>query len=223
MTTLLDGPALLDRPRLRGVIHTYASAVAVVAGIAVIVGAAVLHGPVAALWCTVYALTVFGLFAVSAVYHRTQWKSLRAQIRMKRADHSMIFIFIAGSYTPFCMLALPSPMRWWVLGIVWAGALAGVALKIIWPGSPRWLGVTLYILLGWVIVAVSPTLIAQTGWTVIALLVAGGVLYTVGGIFYAVKWPDLWPETFGHHEVFHLCTAIAAALHYVAVWLVLIG
>ncbi|MGW0037059.1 PAQR family membrane homeostasis protein TrhA [Gordonia sp. NPDC003376] len=212
-----------ERPRLRGVIHQYAAFVAAACGIAVIVGAAVLRGTAAAASCTVYAVTIVGLFAVSASYHRIPWRSLRAQIRMKRADHSMIFVFIAGTYTPFCVMALPDPARWWVLGIVWAGALSGVVLKIAWPAAPRWLGVTLYVLLGWVIVAVAPVLVAHAGVTVLVLLALGGVFYTVGGVLYAIRWPDPWPTVFGHHEVFHVCTAIAALAHYVAVWLVVAG
>ncbi|MFT4125545.1 MAG: hemolysin III family protein [Gordonia sp. (in: high G+C Gram-positive bacteria)] len=212
-----------ERPRLRGVIHQYAAFVAVVAGIAVVVGAAIMAGAGAALACSVYAVTVVGLFATSASYHRIAWRTPAAQVRMKRADHSMIFVFIAGSYTPFCAIALPDPVRSWVLGTVWTGALAGVALKLSWPHAPRWLGVTLYILLGWVILAVGPSLLNHTGWPVLILLAAGGLLYSVGGVFYALRWPEPWPGVFGHHEVFHLCTAIAALLHYVAVWLVLIG
>ena len=209
------------KPRLRGVIHSYAAVVAAFAGVGVIVGAAVLRSATAAFACAVYAVTIVGLFAVSAFYHRVSWKSPRAHVRMKRADHSMIFVFIAGTYTPFCLLALPSPVNWWVLGIVWAGAIGGVTLKIAWPGSPRWLGVSLYILLGWVIVAVSPALVDNTSVAVMVLLAAGGILYSVGGILYAAKWPNPWPSSFGHHEVFHACTAVAATLHYIAVWLVL--
>lgn len=207
------------KPRLRGVIHQYSAFVAVVAGVALVIGAAVLRTPDAALACAVYALTVVGLFTTSAVYHRVTWRSVGARTMMKRADHSMIFVFIAGSYTPFCVLGLPDPTRWWVLGIAWSGALAGVALKIAWPGSPRWLGVILYIVLGWVIVAAAPTLVAHCGVTVMVLLAVGGVLYSVGGILYALRWPEPWPGVFGHHEVFHACTAVAALCHYVAAWI----
>ena len=220
MTPALTTP-VAERPRLRGVIHAVSAYVAAVCGVAVIVGAAVMRGPGAALACTAYAITVFGVFAVSACYHRIKWKTPRAQIRMKRADHSMIFLFIAGTYTPFCMVALPSPIRWWVLGVVWAGALAGVILKVALPAAPRWLGVSLYVLLGWVIIAVAPTLVAHTGATVIVLLALGGIFYTVGGILYALRWPNPWPGVFGRHEVFHACTVVAALLHYIAVWLVL--
>ncbi|WP_168706987.1 PAQR family membrane homeostasis protein TrhA [Gordonia paraffinivorans] len=222
MSTTLS-PSVDERPRLRGVIHHYSAYVAGLAGLALVIGAALLGGAVAALTCTIYAITVVGLFTVSATYHRIPWKTMRARLRMKRADHATIFLFIAGSYTPFCALGLPSPTRWWVLAIVWAGAIGGALLKIVWPGAPRWLGVTLYIALGWVIVTVAPALVHQTGVTVMVLLALGGVFYSVGGVLYAVRWPNPWPTTFGHHEVFHACTAVAALLHYIAAWMVVAG
>ncbi|MBE7195242.1 MAG: hemolysin III family protein, partial [Gordonia polyisoprenivorans] len=211
--TVLTTP-VADRPRLRGVIHQYAAFVAAACGIAVVIGAALLRGAAASTACAIYAITIVGLFGVSATYHRVHWKTVRAQIRMKRADHSMIFLFIAGTYTPFCVVALPTPLRWCVLGIVWIGAVAGVVLKIVWPAAPRWLGVALYVLLGWVIVAVAPSLVTHAGVAVMVLLALGGVFYTVGGVLYALRRPNPWPATFGHHEVFHVCTAIAALLHY---------
>lgn len=223
MSILTAAPAIPPRPRLRGVIHQYSAIVAGVAGIAVVIGAAILRGADAALACAVYAVTVVGLFAVSATYHRVAWTTPRAYVRMKRADHSMIFVFIAGSYTPFCALALPAPERWWVLGVVWTGAAAGVALKLVWPAGPRWLSVVLYVALGWVIIAVVPSLVAHAGLPVAILLALGGVFYSIGAVLFALRWPNPWPTTFGHHEIFHACTAIAALLHYAAVWAVLIG
>ncbi|GAB20479.1 hypothetical protein GOEFS_115_01190 [Gordonia effusa NBRC 100432] len=216
-----DESTTLVKPRLRGIIHHYSAFVAVAAGIALVIGAAVLRSAGAALACGVYALTVVGLFTVSATYHRVTWKTVKARTMMKRADHSMIFVFIAGTYTPFCVVGLPDPTRWWVLGIVWSGAIAGVLVKVVWPGSPRWLGVTLYIVLGWVIVGAAPALIEHCGVAVLVLLAVGGVFYSVGGILYAMRWPDPWPEFFGYHEVFHACTAIAAVTHYIAAWILI--
>ncbi|MCF8570363.1 hemolysin III family protein [Gordonia sp. HY002] len=211
------------KPTLRGVIHKYSSAIAVAVGVILIVGTAMLRtvGPIVSV--VVYVITICGLFTVSSVYHRVNWTSPAHRVAMKRADHSMIFVFIAGTYTPFCMMGLDSPARWWVLGIVWCGALAGVTLKMRWPGSPRWLGVVLYILLGWVIVAVLPALVHNVGVAVLILLAVGGAFYSVGGILFALRWPEPWPGVFGHHEVFHACTVVAALLHYIAVWLVVLG
>ncbi|NLG47322.1 hemolysin III family protein [Gordonia sp. (in: high G+C Gram-positive bacteria)] len=211
------------KPRLRGVIHKYSTFIAAAVGIVLIVGTAMHRNAFPVVAVTIYVVTICALFGTSSVYHRINWRTPRARIAMKRADHSMIFVFIAGTYTPFCVMGLDSPTRWWVLGTVWTGAVAGVAMKVIWPRSPRWLGVILYIVLGWVVVAVAPMLVHNTGIAVIVLLAVGGVFYTLGGVLFALRWPEPWPGVFGHHEVFHACTAIAALLHYIAVWLVVIG
>ena len=218
-----DEPAGASKPTLRGVIHKYSSVIAVAIGVILIVGTAMLRTVGPLLSVIAYVVTICGLFIVSTVYHRINWTSPAHRVAMKRADHSMIFVFIAGTYTPFCMMGLHSPARWWVLGIVWVGALAGVTLKLLWPGSPRWLGVILYIVLGWVIVAVAPSLVHNVGVAVLVLLAVGGAFYSVGAVLFALRWPDPWPGVFGHHEVFHACTAIAALLHYIAVWLVVLN
>ncbi|MFT4088025.1 MAG: hemolysin III family protein [Gordonia sp. (in: high G+C Gram-positive bacteria)] len=211
------------KPLLRGVIHKYSAFLAAALGIVLIVGTALTRDALAVVSVVIYAVTITGLFTTSTVYHRVNWSSPKARIAMKRADHSMIFVFIAGTYTPFCTMGLDSPTRWWVLGIVWAGALGGVTLKLLAPGSPRWLGVILYIVLGWVIVWVAPELVHHTSIAVIVLLAVGGVLYSIGGVLFALRWPEPWPGVFGHHEVFHACTAVAALLHYIAVWLVVLN
>ncbi|GAA4666475.1 PAQR family membrane homeostasis protein TrhA [Gordonia humi] len=218
-----SGTRPVGKPTLRGVIHQYSSVIAVAVGVILIVGTAMLRTVGPLLSVIVYVVTICALFIVSTVYHRIDWTSPSMRIAMKRADHSMIFLFIAGTYTPFCMMGLHSPARWWVLGTVWVGALAGVVLKLAWPGSPRWLGVILYIVLGWVIIAVAPSLIHNAGVAVLVLLAVGGVFYSVGAVLFALRWPDPWPGVFGHHEVFHACTAIAALLHYIAVWLVVLN
>ncbi|MFT3715798.1 MAG: hemolysin III family protein [Gordonia sp. (in: high G+C Gram-positive bacteria)] len=210
------------KPRLRGVIHKYSAFIAAALGIVLIVGTARNKDALSVAAVCIYVVAITALFTSSSLYHRIHWTTVRQRVRMKRLDHSMIFIFIAGTYTPFCVMGLPSPTRWWILGIVWTGALAGVVLKLLWPGSPRWLGTTLYILLGWVIIWVAPTLVRNTGVAVLVLLALGGVLYSVGGVIYAMKKPNPWPGTFGHHEVFHACTAVAALLHYIAVWILVL-
>ncbi|WP_433591706.1 PAQR family membrane homeostasis protein TrhA [Nocardia sp. CA-145437] len=210
------------KPRLRGWIHAWAVGVAAIAVIVLVSVASTVSGKAA--WSTlVYGITVCGVFGISATYHRVNWKTARARMWMKRADHSMIFLFIAGSYTPFALLGVRGTAGNVLLAMVWAGALAGVALKMLWPTAPRWVGVPLYLLLGWAIVPVAGTLIGNVGWTPVILLLAGGIAYSVGGILYAARWPDPWPEVFGHHEFFHAATVIAALCHYVAVWLVLLS
>lgn len=211
----------LIKPRMRGWIHTWAVGIAAIAAIMLIAKAATLSATAG--WSTlVYGLTVCGLFGISAIYHRITWPTTQARIRMKRADHSMIFLFIAGSYTPFALLGLPGRTGQTLLTVVWAGALAGVALKLLWPTAPRWVGVPLYLLLGWAIVPVASQLNTNIGIAPLILLLIGGLLYSGGAILYATKWPNPWPTVFGHHEFFHAATVLAALTHYIAVWLVVL-
>lgn len=209
------------RPSMRGLLHFWSFFVSLATGATLIVLAATTVSGEAAAATSVYVATVLGLFGVSALYHRHLWVDKRVRVRMKRLDHSMIFLFIAGTYTPFSLLAMDKPTGYVVLGVVWGGALLGVGLKMLWPHAPRWLGVPIYVALGWVAVFVLPQLLHNAGVAALVLLLAGGLLYTVGAVFYAARWPNPWPETFGHHEFFHACTVLAALCHYVAIWFVL--
>lgn len=206
------------KPRLRGWLHAYAAAVSIASGAALIAVAAALRGSGAGASTSVYAVTVTLLFGTSALYHRLNWTP-RARARMRRLDHSMIFVFIAGTYTPIAVLTLPRTVAIAVLAVVWTGALFGVALQTAWPAAPRWVSVPCYIALGWVAAFVMPDLLHNGGVAAFVLIVAGGLIYTAGAIFYGIKRPNPWPGTFGFHEVFHLCTLVAALCHYVAVWL----
>jgi hemolysin III len=211
----------VGKPALRGWLHFWSFLVSIVAGTLLVVIAASTVSRRAAAATAVYATTVLGLFGVSALYHRRHWATQRARSTMRRLDHSMIFLFIAGTYTPFAMLAMPERTGIVVLVGVWSGALAGVALKLIWPNSPRWVSVPIYIALGWVAVFVMPSLLSYAGVTVFVLLMAGGALYTLGAVCYATRWPDPWPEVFGHHEFFHAATVLAAMCHHTAIWFTL--
>ncbi|MDQ1731956.1 MAG: hemolysin [Pseudonocardiales bacterium] len=206
------------KPRLRGWLHAYAALISLVSGSTLISVAAAVKGGTAGWSTAVYAATVTLLFGTSALYHRLRWGP-RAHGVMKRLDHSMIFVFIAGSYTPFAALTLPRPSSIAVLIVVWTGAIFGVLMQSIWPDAPAVLSVPLYIALGWVAVFVVPLLLHHFGVATLALIVAGGLIYTVGALAYGFKRPNPYPGTFGFHEVFHLCTLIAASCHYVAVWL----
>ncbi len=208
------------RPRARGWIHWYSALAGAVLGAMLVVLAATTVGAVAALAAAVYALTLLGLFGISATYHRHTWVSVRARTWMKRADHSMIFVFIAGTYTPLAVLAIPGTTGRVLLIIVWAGAAGGVGLKMLLPHSPRWVGVPFYVALGWVAIFAMPELLANGGMAVIVLIITGGLLYTVGAVFYAIRRPNPWPGTFGYHEVFHAAVTVAALCHYVAIFLV---
>ena len=213
-------PADLGKPRLRGRLHQYAFFVALVAGIVLCSIAATRPGLAPLLSCLVYSLTVCGLFGTSALYHRRIWSERGYQI-MRRLDHSMIFVFIAGTYTPFCVLLLPAGKATLMLSLIWAGALGGVALKSIWPNLPRWAGAPLYLALGWAAVAILPDILRAGGVAALVLLAAGGIVYSVGAIFYALRKPNPWPAVFGHHEFFHACTLVAAICHHVAVYFAL--
>ena len=209
---------LLDRPRARGWIHVYSAGTAIVAGAALVPIAWITVSPKAG-WATlIYALGIVAMFGISATYHRVHWVSPAAQKWMMRLDHSVIFVFIAASYTPFVLLAMPAHTGVEVLTLVWAGAAAGVVLKMSWPSAPRWVGLPLYLLLGYTAIWFAGTLLDGAGIAVVALLALGGVLYNIGAIFYGFRWPNPWPRTFGHHEFFHAFTAAAALCHYAAAW-----
>jgi hemolysin III len=213
-------PIDLGKPRMRGWLHAYAFFAAVACGIVLISLAATRPGLAPVVTCAIYSLTVCGLFGTSALYHRRVWSKRGYQV-MRRMDHSMIFVFIAGTYTPFCALLLSETKATILLAIVWIGAISGVAVKMIWPHAPRWVSAPLYLALGWVAVAVLPDILRAGGVTAVVLLAVGGVAYSVGAIFYALRKPNPWPTVFGHHEFFHACTLVAAVCHHIAVYFAL--
>jgi hemolysin III len=213
-------PADLGKPRLRGRLHQYAFFVALVCGVVLCSVAATRPGAAPFVSCLIYSITVCGLFGISALYHRRVWGERGYQI-MRRLDHSMIFIFIAGTYTPFCVELLPTRRASLTLTLVWAGALGGVALKTVWPHLPRWVGAPLYLALGWGAVAIMPDVLHHGGVACLVLLAVGGVAYSVGAVFYALRRPNPWPAVFGHHEFFHACTLIAALAHHIAIYFAL--
>jgi hemolysin III len=129
----------------------------------------------------------------------------------------MIFVLVAGTYTPFALLVLAPALGWAVLGVVWGGALAGVVISLVWIDAPRWLTAVLYVALGWVSIVMMPQLWDRAGVLAVALLATGGVLYTVGAVVYARRRPDPAPRVFGYHEVFHALVIAAAAVHFAAI------
>jgi hemolysin III len=216
-------PKDIGKPRMRGWLHTYAFFVAIAAGIVLVSLAATVgsrSGTKAAVACAIYSLTVCGLFGTSALYHRRVWSPRGYQI-MRRMDHSMIFVFIAGTYTPMSVLTLSHTKAVVILSVVWGGALLGVGTKVISPNAPRWVSAPLYIALGWVAVAVLPDIYRHGGAAAFVLLMAGGVAYTTGAVFYALRRPNPWPTVFGHHEFFHACTLVAALCHQLAIYFAL--
>ena len=213
-------PIDIGKPRLRGWLHAYAFFIALACGVVLVTLAAFQSGSAAIVSVAVYSVTVCGLFGISALYHRRVWSERGYQI-MRRLDHAMIFVFIAGTYTPFCVLLLDKSKATVLLLIVWAGAIAGAAVSLIWPHAPRWVSAPMYIALGWVAVAVLPDILHNGGVVALVLLLAGGLAYTVGAVFYALRRPNPWPTVFGHHEFFHACTLVAAICHQIAVYFAL--
>ena len=167
----------------------------------------------------IFAATSILLFGVSALLHLGSWSGA-VEDALRRIDHANIYLIIAGTYTPFAVLALPPEQGRTLLLIVWSGAIAGVVLRVFWTTAPRWLTTSLYVLVGWVAVFFLPGLIDGAGIPAVTLIIAGGVLYTIGAVVYATKRPNPSPGWFGFHEVFHGFTIAAFASHYVAVWLV---
>lgn len=213
-------PRDIGKPLLRGWIHAYAFVVALAAGIVLCSLAATRPGVAPLVSCVIYSVTVCALFGVSALYHRRVWTRTGYAV-MRRLDHSMIFVFIAGTYTPFSVLLLDQPSSTVILVVVWGGALAGVVMKLFWPHAPRWVSAPLYLALGWVAIAVLPDLLHRGGVAALVLLLAGGIGYSVGAIFYALRRPNPWPTVFGHHEFFHACTVVAAIVQHVALYFAL--
>jgi hemolysin III len=201
------------KPKLRGWLHAGTFPLSIAFGIVMVTLA---PGGRARAAIAVFSVSAALLFGVSALYHRGHW-SPRVQGVLKRLDHANIFLIIAGSYTPFAVLLLsPGPART-LLWIVWSGAIAGVAFRVLWVGAPRWLYVPVYVALGWVAVAYLPELLHGGGPAVLTLVVLGGIFYTLGGVVYGIKRPNPSPRWFGFHEVFHALTVIAFALHCVGV------
>ncbi|MEU8419910.1 hemolysin III family protein [Micromonospora sp. NPDC048835] len=213
-------PVDIGKPRMRGWLHTYAFFVALVCGIVLCSIAATRPGWAPLVSCLIYSLTVCGLFGTSALYHRRVWSERGYQV-MRRMDHSMIFVFIAGTYTPLCVMLLAPRPATVMLALVWGGALAGVAVKVVWPHAPRWVSAPLYLALGWVAVAMLPEILHGGGVAALVLLIIGGAIYSIGAVFYALRRPNPWPTVFGHHEFFHACTLLAALCHHIAIYFAL--
>jgi hemolysin III len=206
-------PEVRVKPRLRGVSHQYAFFISLGGGTLLVVLASTTTATLAA---AIYAASVSALFGVSALYHRVTWTT-PARRRMRRLDHAMIFLLIAGTYTPVGLLVLEGPLATVVLAVVWGGAVAGIVLEFAWTRAPRWLGGTVYLALGWVAVVATPQLFARLGVAGGLLIVAGGLLYSAGAAVYALRRPDPVPAVFGYHEVFHLLVIAGVAAHFLAI------
>jgi hemolysin III len=206
-------PSSPVKPRLRGVFHQYAFFVSLGCGVGLILAAS---GGRARIAAVIYAFAVSALLGTSALYHRVTWRP-RARRWMRRLDHSMIFVLIAGTYTPVALLALKGPLASTILIVLWAGALGGVIFKLAWIDAPKWLFALVYVVLGLVTATVFGELPAKIGWLGASGLALGGLLYLIGAVIYASGKPNPWPKVFGYHEVFHTLVLAAAGLHYAVI------
>lgn len=201
------------KPKLRGWLHLGMVPLSLAAAIVLIVLAPTSLGRISAV---VFGVTAVLLFATSATYHRGHWRPPVSKV-LKRMDHANIFLIIAGTYTPMALMLLPSDSARTLLIIVWSGALAGILFRVFWVGAPRWLYTPVYVALGWVAVIYIVPFYRNGGLAVVLLIAAGGLLYTLGAVVYALKRPNPSPRWFGFHEVFHAFTVAAFITHYIAV------
>jgi hemolysin III len=214
-----DGPApdpdsgILLRPVLRGWLHAGAFVAALVAG-PLLISHAKTSWTAAAL--TVYVISIVALYGVSAGFHRIRW-SLRGRRRMRRADHSTIFIAIAGSYTAVAALSLKGWAEILVLALVWGGAIGGITLRQLWLDAPKWAVALPYVVVGWSALFVLPQLYRGIGGAGFTLILIGGLFYTAGAVVYALKKPNPYPRVFGYHEIFHACTVVGGVMHFIAI------
>ena len=210
MSTMTMGQE--PRPLFRGTLHLVAALLAVAGTVVLLI---VAGSPSAYVGGGVFAASLMLLYGTSASYHQVPWRPAWRRGVM-RVDHAMIFVLIAGTYTPFCLdvsLVWGIPM----LSVVWSLTGAGVVMKLVWPDGPRWLSVALYVGLGWIAVIGAPEVLGSYSPPPVALLVGGGAAYTIGGIIYALRRPNPWPRYFGYHEVFHALVVAGSALHYTAI------
>ncbi len=200
------------KPSLRGVSHQAAFVVTLLAGIFLVRQA---PNATARISTAIYIASVATLFGISALYHRPTW-SVIARARMRRLDHSAIFVLIAGTYTPMA-LTLPAASANRMLTVAWIGAALGILRALFWVNAPKWLVAALALAMGWLAILYFPAIRDVTSTWVVIWMVAGGVAYSIGAVIYAMRWPDPWPRTFGYHEIFHALVVVGAACHFAAV------
>lgn len=219
---ITDGPstagkigdvARIVKPKLRGWLHAGMAPLATAGGIVLVALAPDTSTRIAA---AIYLAASLLLFGTSAIYHRFYWGP-RGDAILRRMDHANIYVFIAGTYTPLAVLLLSPRAATTLLVLVWTSAVAGLLFRLFWLSAPRWLYTALYIAMGWAALFWLPQFLTSGGAAVFTLILAGGLLYTGGAVVYARKHPDPSPTWFGYHEIFHACTILAFACHYIAI------
>lgn len=204
----------LQKPIFRGYIHQEAFFICIGACALLIAKSTTRTAFIASV---IYSLGLLILFGISAYYHRPHWQPVQRAI-MKRLDHSGIFIQIAGTFTPICLLALPEASGFKLLVIIWSFAFVGVLQSIFWVKAPKYVTAILYVIMGWIALPYLSEMKQALGLNQLILLISGGVVFTIGAVFYATRKPILFPNTFGYHELFHLFTVIGALLHFIVIY-----
>jgi hemolysin III len=202
------------KPKLRGVTHEWAFFLSLGAGAALVLAA---DDAQARISMAIYAGSLSALLGTSALYHRVNWQRPSVRRLMRRLDHSMIFLQIAGTVTPFAVLVMDGPLATALLIAVWAGAVAGIVVELIWIDAPKWVTASVYVAVGWIGALGFPAIVAAAGIGAGILIAFGGILYMIGAVVYARQRPDPRPATFGYHEIFHLLVIAAAAAHFAAI------
>jgi len=202
------------KPRFRGVSHEWAFFLSIGLGIALLT---IADSTLKLVAVAVYSISLCGLFGTSALYHRINWRNSKARMLMRRLDHSMIFLLIAGTVTPFALLTMSGTWSTAILIAVWTGAAVGIVIELIWTTSPKWVSALIYVAVGWIGAMAFPHIIGTAGLWAGILIAAGGLLYTAGAVIYATGRPDPNPALFGYHEIFHLFVIGAAGLHFAAI------
>lgn len=202
------------KPKFRGVSHEWSFFLCLGLGISLLV---IADTPRKLLAVGIYSLSLCALFGTSALYHRVNWKTSKARMLMRRLDHSMIFLLIAGTVTPFCLLTMEGTWATAILIAVWTGAIIGIIIELIWTGSPKWVSVLIYLAVGWIGAIAFPHIVGSAGIGAGLLIATGGILYTLGAVVYATQRPDPNPTYFGYHEVFHVFVIGAAGTHFAAI------
>jgi len=202
------------KPKFRGVSHEWSFFLCLGLGISLLM---IADTPRKLLAVGIYSISLCALFGTSALYHRVTWKTSRARMLMRRLDHSMIFLLIAGTVTPFCLLTIQGTWATAILVAVWTGAVIGIVIELIWTHSPKWVSVVIYLVVGWIGAISFPLIVGSAGIGAGLLIATGGILYTLGAVVYATQRPDPNPTYFGYHEVFHVFVIGAAGTHFAAI------
>lgn len=207
----------LEKPTLRGVLHQYAFFTFLPLEVWLMT---CVEGQTEAFVTLLYCFGLSSLLAVSALYHRINWPE-KQRYRMRKLDHSMIFVQIATSYTPFGVLAFTGFKNQVVLSILWLSVFVGFVINMIWGNAPKWVSALLYISVGWTVMIMFPEFYQYTGATTFYFMLAGGISYTIGALFYAAKRPNLKPGVFGYHELFHSFVILGAGLHFISIYMLI--